>query len=154
MRSLSVIAVAVLGILAGCSAASQPTSTSSPISTPDTTSSAASSGAHTATAAPTLTIAPTAKGVLTIQNFDGPDVSVRVNGENVGTVVCTENLELDAQEDGLPPLPWTVELIRSNGSVYYQTTVVSLPWYVILAIHRGHEALGPISLPTVLPCDD
>lgn len=54
---------------------------------------------------------------LTIINLDGPVANVLISGQKVATLHCWDRpLTLAPGTPGLPPLPWSVEILDISGS--------------------------------------
>jgi hypothetical protein len=85
------------------------------------------------------TTEPTSIVALFVENRGGPAFDVIVNGVSVA-VPCDAYPALIPGENGLPALPWTVEVRRTaDGRVLSSDLVARLPaWYVQI----GDTALG------------
>jgi len=74
---------------------------------------------QTATLPPAATASPAAFA-LTVYDLDGPEADVRINGQKVGHVTCqvvSYSFLLEVDPASSPPLPWTVDLVRADGSL-------------------------------------
>lgn len=54
-------------------------------------------------------------GVVTVTNIDGPEVTIRVGGRDLGRVACQSEVTVDEAAAG--SLPWDLEFVRPDGSV-------------------------------------
>jgi hypothetical protein len=95
--------------------------------------------------------------VLSVQNIDGPPVSVALNGTVIGTFTCGgAGLTVTRESPDVPELPWSVRVLASDGSEL-DRQIVSAPnryAYYIRRYGSMFEA-GPAQNPgpgPMLPC--
>lgn len=59
---------------------------------------------------------------MTFLNVDGPDLRVRAGVSPARELACGRQLTLDPEDSDLPALPWTVELLRMDGTTFGTVT--------------------------------
>lgn len=73
--------------------------------------------------------------VLTVEDRSGPMILLRINTTEVGKIECGGEATFGAAVDGLPPLPWVVEVVRlSDAKVLWTETVDQLPRWLLVTI--------------------
>ncbi|MGH2463836.1 MAG: hypothetical protein ACRDGI_00080, partial [Candidatus Limnocylindrales bacterium] len=53
---------------------------------------------------------------VVVTNIDGPPVDVFINGSRTAEVACASGAILTVGSDGIPPLPWALDVRRRSGS--------------------------------------
>ena len=88
---------------------------------------------------------PTVGGFsVLILDIDGPDMTVVVNGQSVGVVVCgAGSLTLIAGEAGVPSLPWTIALSRRDGSQFGSVRLSGTEGDQAIVVRSGGVVHGP-----------
>ncbi len=123
--------------LACSSVVPSPTPTAKPKSAFSSTSQA------TNTRIPTNVTGP--PQALFLENRGGPALTVRMNDAEVAAVPSDGGERITPGADGVPALPWDIDLVRvkDNRTIFAQR-VTELPrWLVFL----GEEVVGPSDLP-------
>lgn len=82
-----------------------------------------------------------ASGVLWVENRGGPDLVVEVAGAAAVSVPCNGGTSMVPRADGMPQLPWHLQICRAeDGRVVLNEVVAELPrWFVQI----GDEVLTP-----------
>ena len=84
--------------------------------------------------------------VVTVENRSGPMILLRINATDVKKVQCGDEATFGAAVDGLPPLPWNVDVVRlSDDHVLGSVSVTQLPiWIVVI----GNDVLSGNDVPS------
>lgn len=54
---------------------------------------------------------------LYADNVSGPPITIQIGGRTVATVPCAGGAQLTAGADGVPALPWSLDVRRANGAL-------------------------------------
>ena len=84
--------------------------------------------------------------VLTVENRSGPPILLRISATDFMKLQCGDEATFGAAVEGLPALPWNVDVVRlSDDQVLGSVSVTQLPkWIVVI----GGDVLGGDSQPS------
>ncbi len=96
----------------------------------------------------------TQPAVLYLENRGGPEFTVRIGGRDITTVACDSGAEISSGRDGVPDLPWDVEIVRSaTGMTVDAARIAALPqWFVQIGDSSVGFSVFPISGPAGPTC--
>jgi hypothetical protein len=98
---------------------------------------------------PSETPTLTSPSALWAENRGGPALAFQIGGTVVTTVACDDGAALIPGQDGVPSLPWDLEIIRvGDGTIVAHSTVTNLSQYFV---QIGETDLGPSTIPILGP---
>jgi hypothetical protein len=72
--------------------------------------------------------------VVTVENRSGPPILLRINATDFMKLGCGDETTFGAAVEGLPPLPWNIDVVRlSDDQVLWTDTIDQLPRWILVS---------------------
>ncbi|MGZ3585668.1 MAG: hypothetical protein ACXVAP_00300 [Candidatus Limnocylindrales bacterium] len=102
---------------------------------------------------PSASNSPPFPAVLSIDSRGGPPIVVKIGTVEVTRVACGAGAVVAPGDDGVPPLPWNLSIVKqSDGTVLLTSAVTELPkWVVLFGEEAGITSIA-VAGPQGPPC--
>ena len=97
---------------------------------------------------------PAGQPALTVENRDGPAVTVMLGSMQVAGLACGNVAVLRPGDPNVPPLPWSLRIVGADGGLLRATEVdaARLPYWIVIRVDGVAEGDAPVSGPAARPC--
>jgi hypothetical protein len=90
---------------------------------------------------------------LNVDSRGSPAVIVRINRAEATHVPCQAGAVITPGEEGIPALPWDLEVIREgDGTLVFSRRITQLPQWLLLFGNQVELSATPIQGPAGPPC--